>query len=128
MTSRKKLLKEARILFKTSLTDNFVDENKVKKILKVVSLKKSPRLLKILKKYKRLIEQKTAQEELVIETETGLKQTTLTKKLMAKTKARRIIYKINPKMIFGAKVSHGDWIWDATLDAKLAQLTNEVRS
>lgn len=128
MTSRKKLLKEARILFKTSLTDNFVDENKVKKILKVVSLKKSPRLLKILKNYKRLIEQKTAQEELVIETETGLKQTTLTKKLMAKTKAIRIIYKINPKMIFGAKVSHGDWIWDATLDAKLAQLTNEVRS
>lgn len=128
MTSRKKIIKEAKTLFKTSLKNNSVDENKVKKILKVIASQKRAESLKLLKIYKRLIEQKTAQEELVIETETGLKQTTLTKKLMAKTKARRIIYKVNPKMIFGAKVTHGDWIWDATLDAKLAHLTNEVRS
>ena len=124
MTSRKKLIKEARKLFKASLKNNLIDENKVKKILKVVSLQKNPQFLKILKIYKRLVAQKTAQEELTIETSTPLKQTILTKKLMKNTKARRIIYKINKQMIFGAKVKFGDWIYDLTLDSKLKQLTN----
>lgn len=123
MTSRKKILKEAKSLFKASLKNNLIDENKVKKITKLIASQKRAESLKLLKFYKRLIDQKIAQEQLLIETPTAFKQLALTKKLMAKTGVRKIIYKTNPKLILGARVKHGDWIWDSTLDAKLNQIT-----
>ena len=45
------------------------------------------------------------------------------KELLSKTKAKRIKYKINPKLIFGLRITHGDFVYDATLDSKLKQLT-----
>lgn len=122
MTTRKRLVKEAKTLLKASLKNGFIDEIKVKKILKLTSSQKRPEILKVLKIYKRLVEQEIAKEQLVIETATVLSQLAV-KNLLKKTNARKIIHKTNPKMIFGARVTWGDWIYDLTLDNKLDQIT-----
>lgn len=123
MTAKKKLIKKAKALFKASLKNNLIDEVKVRKILKLVASQKRAESLKVLKIYKRLIEQKEAQEKLIIETPTPMAKTDFVRQLVAKTGAKRIIHKTNPKMIFGAKITSGDWIYDLTLDSQLKQIT-----
>lgn len=126
MKSRKKQLLAAKNMFKESLTDNNIDPAKVRQILKKIIAQRSTNLVNILKIYKRLIETKLTQEQVIVETAADLtNQKELARKLIAKTKAKKVLVRINPKIVFGVKIVHGDWIWDATLDAKLKQLTNQ---
>lgn len=124
MTSRKKIQQIAKNMFKNSLTGGLVDESKVKKIIKVVASSKAAQSAKILRIYKNLIEKALLQEEVIIETASPFNQSGQ-KALLTKTNAKRAKYKIDPKMVLGAKITHGDWIFDASLDAKLKQLTAE---
>ena len=122
MKNRKKIAKIAKLLFKKSVTGGTVDNKKVELILKNLAKKPSD-TLKILKIYKKLIETALSWQEVAIET---ANKSQLDKKLqsqvLSKTKAQKIKYKINPKIIIGAKITHGDWIYDATLDTKIQQL------
>ena len=124
MRSRKKQLASAKNMFKESLTHGSIDPTKIRQILKKIIAQRPIDLASILKIYKRLIETKQRQEQIIIETAADLtNQKELTKKLITKTKAKKVLVRTNPKIVFGAKIIHGDWIWDATLDAKLKQLT-----
>ena len=121
----KNLEKIAKSLFKKSLNnDGLVDTKKVQIILNTIVSQKPPQLIKILKKYKKLIEAALSREELVFETAQKLpNQKKFEQNLFAKTGANRINYKINPNIVLGARITHGDWVWDETLQAKLENLT-----
>ena len=111
-------------MYKKSLTGGTVDAKKVSGILKVVLAQKPTHPVKILKTYKRLIENALNQETVVVESASKIpNQSKFEKQLRGKTAARRIIYKTNPSIVVGAKITHGDWIYDDTLDAKLQRLT-----
>jgi len=124
MKNRKKIIKIAKIMFKDSLSEDLVDTKLVSQTLKKIIFQKPPGLINILKIYKRLIETQLKKEEIILEAGSKIaNQKKLEKELIKKTGAQRIRFKIDPVIVFGAKVTHGDWIYDATLDAKLKQLT-----
>ena len=83
-------------------------------------------MLGILKAYRRLIEAQLKKEEVEIEMAQPQKSKRFEKLILRKTGARRINLKINPDMVVGAKITHGDWIWEESLDAKLKQLTTNI--
>ena len=120
----KKIKVLAKIMFKKSLEDGLINTASVSAVLKEIASQKPPGLKNILKLYKHLIESKIAREELIVETAQKTKEVEkMEKELLSKTGAKRIKYKINPKLIFGLRITHGDFVYDATLDSKLKQLT-----
>ncbi len=124
----KKELKLAKLLAKKSTTGTTVDAHKVKIVLKELSNQKLSHPTQILKTYKRLISDALRKEEVVVESAnkiTNLKD--FERNLKKKTQAKRIKYITNPQIVAGARIIHGDWIYDATLDAKLEQLTSVSR-
>lgn len=122
--TKKKQQVFAKLIFKESLnSQGFIDPQKVRQVLAKISLYKKD-TIKILKIYKRLIQRAQAKEEIIIEAAEKIKLgTKVSKAILTKTGAAKIRYIINPKIVFGAWLTHGDWIWDATLGAKLARLT-----
>ena len=121
MKNKKKIAIIAKYLFKNSFTGNFLDDAKIMQNIKILTSQKPHGLVNILRFYKRLLAQTLAAEVLQIETTEKL-SAVQEKELMAKTNARKIIYNLNPKMVFGAKIKHGDWIYDSSLQAKLSQI------
>jgi len=120
----KKIKDLAKIMYKKSLKDGLINPASVSTVLKEIVSQKPPGLKNVLKLYKHLIESKIAREELIVETAQKTKEVEkMEKELLSKTEAKRIKYKINPKLIFGLKITHGDFVYDATLDSKLKQLT-----
>jgi len=129
MITRKKQIQIAKAMLKKSLKSGLVDSKLVSFVLREIISQKPQGLTKILKVYKRLVENKLKKEEILIETAQKVaNQKQLEQEFTKKTRVKRINFKINPKIVFGAKITSGDWIHDATLDAKLGQLTYEVRS
>lgn len=128
MKSSKKYIEQvARALYKKSLTAANLDEKKVHTILKELSFKKPAGLSSILKAYKRLVANKYRHEEIVIETNDKIiPQKSFVENLKKKTGARRVVTRTNPEIIFGAKIYHGDWIFDDTLSGKLEQLKGNL--
>src|SRR3990172_12716390 len=97
----KKIKDLAKVMFKKSLTEGVVNPASVSAVLKETISQKPQNLKNILKFYKHLIESKIAREELIVETAQKTKEIEkMEKELLSKTGARRIKYKINPKMIF----------------------------
>ena len=120
----KKIKDLAKAMFKKSLKEGVVNPAGVSAVLRQTISQKPQNLKNILKFYKHLIEDKIAREELIVETAQKTKEIEkMEKELLSKTGARRIKYKINPKLIFGLRITHGDFVYDATLDSKLKQLT-----
>lgn len=120
----KKIKNLAKFMFKKSLKEGIVNPLSVSAVLKEIISQKPPGVKNVLKLYKHLIESKIAREELIVETAQKTKEVEkMEKELLSKTKAKRIRYKINPKLVFGLKITHGDFVYDATLDSKLKQLT-----
>lgn len=125
--TKKKQQVFAKLIFKESLnSQGFIDPQKVRQVLAKISLYKKD-TIKILKIYKRLIQRAQAKEEIIIEAAEKIKLgAKVSKAILIKTGAAKIRYIVNPKIVFGARLTHGDWIWDATLKAKLGQLTSDI--
>lgn len=122
----KKQTRIAKKLFKKSLDQKRqLSANRVHQILSALKRAKPREVLGILKAYRRLIAFQIKKEEVEVETAQTIKSKKIEKLLLSKTGARRINFKINPAVVLGAKITHGDWVWDETLDAKLQELTNE---
>src|SRR4030042_2173127 len=120
----KKNIKIAKSMFKKSLVNGLLNTTCAKLILEETIAQRPRNLINILKIYKRYVEAKTAQEELVLEVpQKNAKISKIEPELLKKTGAQKIIYKVNPQLVFGAKIFYVDWIIDATLDSKLTQLT-----
>ena len=125
MVAKRKITKIAKTIFKDSLKNGRLDNGRIRTIVAKIVKVKPAGFLKILKAYKKLIETQIAREEIIIESAIGLSENQ-TKEILARTKAKNIHYKRNPDMVFGAKITHGDWIYDASLDARLKQLTSDI--
>ena len=123
MISRKKLQKVAKTLYRNSFSAQGIDPKKVKRNLEIIARQKPQGSTKILTIYKQLLEKAISQEEIVIETPQKLSSKT-EKDLLNKTGAKKIVYKISPQMVFGAKIKTGDWIFENGLDSRIQALTN----
>jgi F0F1-type ATP synthase delta subunit len=126
MKGSKKLTKIAKIMFKNSMSGEYLDTNKARRIIAEVSSQKPTGLAKILTTYKNYIERQIASEEIIIESAVPLPTKSLEKELLSKTGAKRIKYQINSQMVTGAKIKHGDWLYDESLSGKLSNLTQEL--
>ena len=117
---KKKYTQLAKKMLRASLKGDQIDSQLVGKVLKELISHEPSGLTKILKIYKNLISAQLAKEELIIEAATlpPLSKSALLKK----TGAKRIIFNKNPQLVFGAKIKHGDWIWEETLDSRLNQI------
>ena len=114
-------------MFKQSLTNGVVNPKKVGLILKAVGAQKLAHPTGVLKVYKRLIEIALKKEDVMVESASKLtNQAKFEKELKQKTGALRIKYKFDPSIILGVRITHGDWIYDETLDEKLRQLTTNA--
>lgn len=126
MISTKKSLQIARILCKKCcFPEGFIQPDKIHLVLKELTRQKPAGFTNILKALRRQVAMAQAKEEVMVEAAQippNWKQ--LEKTLIERTAAKRVLYKPNPDIVFGAKITHGDWIWDETLDNKLEQLTN----
>lgn len=122
MRDKKKIYRVAKLMYKNSLKNGAVDAKLVGKILKKVTGQKAYGLSKILIVYKNLIAQKIAKEEILVEAST-LPQLDKSA-FLKKTGAKRIVFKKNSDLVFGAKITHGDWVWEETLDSRLEQIKN----
>ena len=123
----KKQTRIAKVLFKRSLdARGQLTPNRVRQILIQIAHARPQGMLGILKAYRRLIEAQLKKEEVEIEMAQPQKSKRFEKLILRKTGARRINLKINPDMVVGAKITHGDWIWEESLDAKLKQLTTNI--
>lgn len=121
--NRKKQLQIAKSLLKASLKNGAVDTSSVRSVLRNFMKLKPQGASNILKFYKKLIAQKIASETLTIETATVSSSVKhLSKSLATKSGARKVIFKTNPEFVFGARITHGDWIYEDTLESKLHQL------
>lgn len=110
-------------MLKASLKDGLLDNRKAQTVLTSVAKRKPQGLSSIFKFYKRLIENQLGIETLIIETGAKIKNSAQYEKiLLAKTEARKVIYKTNPAIVFGAKITHGNWVWEETLGSKLKQI------
>lgn len=125
MTGNKKLIQIAKIMFKNSMSRGYLDTSKAKRIISEVSAKKPAGLAKILTTYKKYLQRQIESEEIVIESAVPLPNKSMEKELLSKTGARRIKYQINIQMVTGAKIKHGDWLYDESLSGKLNNLTQE---
>jgi F-type H+-transporting ATPase subunit delta len=124
MKGKKKLIATAKIMFKASLRDGLLDQSKIRQVIKKLASQKVVGHSVILRYYKRLVRQALAKEEVTVETPTQLSNPKkLEAELLSKTSAKRVKFKKTPNIVFGAKITHGDWVYDATLGAKLKQLS-----
>lgn len=121
MKNKKKVGTIAKILFKNSFTNGFLDKKRISSNLNKVATLKPQGLVNILRQYKRLVSHALSIEELQIESAEKL-NTAQEKEVLTKTNTKRINYKLNPKIVFGAKIKHGDWIYEQSLDNKLSQI------
>ncbi len=125
MTGNKKIVQIAKIMFKNSMSNGYLDTNKAKKIIAEVSSLKPAGLAKILTAYKKYVQEQIAREEIIIESAVALPNKNMEKELLSKTGAKRIKYQIESKMVTGAKIKHGDWLYDESLSGKLSNLMQE---
>ena len=123
----KKQTQIARVLLVKSLDQNgSISPQKVRQILAAIAKEKPLGTAGILKAYRRLVQSKLKKEEVEVETAKVVESKNLQKMILRKTGAKRVIFRTNPNLTIGAKITHGDWVWDETLDAKLEQLTSNV--
>lgn len=114
-------------MFKNSLTNGALDEKKVKKIITEITKSKIRGLAGILKIYKKLVERKISIEEITVEVpiKVAFSKKTLAS-LLEKTGAKKVNLRENPALVLGARIIHGDWVYDSTLDAKLEQFKKQL--
>ena len=125
MVVKRKITKIAKVIFKDSLRNAQLDNGQIRTIVSKIVKLKPKGYLNILKAYKKLVASQMAKEEILIESATPLDKNQ-EKEILTRAEAKNIRYKINKNMVFGAKITHGDWIYEASLDAKLKQVTNIV--
>lgn len=123
--NKKKQIKMAKLLFKASLKGEFLDNSRALEIAKSIASSKLVGKVGLLKAFKRFVAVQIAKEEIIVETST---KTSLAPKfeklLLAKFSAKKVKFLQDEKIVLGARVTAGDWIFDSTLDNKLKQLTS----
>lgn len=126
--NRKKQKQLPKLLFKKSLSGSgIVDPKKVRLVLAYLQKSKGTNLKNLLTGYKNIIQAKLEKEEVIVETPSTIAyKKNIEKRLLEKTGAKKVSYVTNSNLIFGARIKHGDWIWEDTLDSKLEQIKSNL--
>ena len=123
MKSSKQIKLIAKEMFKRSLENTKIDSQKVKAVLNEFYNQKEAKAAKILKIYKNLVSQALSWQEVIVETALDTIGDDQKRSILAKTEAQSVKVVKNPKIVAGAKIYHGDWVYDETLEGKLNLLT-----
>jgi len=129
-----KLSKDARRtskgLFKNSLTQGRVDENKVRSLTAEIIARKPRHYVAILKDFHRLLRLELSKHHAVVESATSLDALTryeverdLKKKYDATMTSE---FHVNPALIGGLSVRVGSDVWDGSVRQRLARLESEL--
>lgn len=122
---KRQQIKIARALFKSSLKNGSLDTARAQKVLKEIVKLRPQGLIGILQNYQRLVSQALSWQQVIVESASVSGLHSLEKDLIKATGARKVIFKHNPNFVFGARITHGDWISEDTLESKLKQLTSK---
>lgn len=125
MKNSKDIKLKAKEMFKRSLENGKINPQKVKAVLGEFLGLKEAKTTKILKVYKNLMSQALSWQEVVVEIALDTLSDDQRRSILAKTGAQSVKVVKNPKIVAGAKIYHGDWIYDETLEGKLRQLTTD---
>jgi F0F1-type ATP synthase delta subunit len=119
---KRQQIKIARGLYKASLKNGMLDSIRAEKVLKEIVKLRPQGLIGILQNYSRLVSQALSWQTVVVESASVSGVHNLEKTLIKSTGAQKVQFKHDPKLVFGARITHGDWIYEDTLASKLQQL------
>ena len=116
----------ARSLYRDSLTDGRLDENKVRTITAGLVAAKPRELIAILKTYERLvrleIERNTARVESAVTLDGGLQQQITAQLQQIYRRPIAAEFGVNPELIGGVRVRVGSDVWDGSVANRLREL------
>lgn len=119
--------KSAKKLFSLSFVNKTLNEQRVLEIVRSLISDQGTQTRAILGMYKNIVTQYIKSHTLVIEVPKGHTITSKEQKeLQDISKTDYIEVVENDKIIVGARITHGDWVYDQTLDARLTQLKNSL--
>ena len=120
----------ARSLYRDSLTDGRLDENKVRTIASGLTAAKPRELIAILKTYERLvrleIERNTARVESAIPLDAALQASLKADLVRRHGPGLDITFVQNPALIGGLRVQVGSDVYDGSIQSRLAALEQFV--
>lgn len=116
----------ARSLYRDSLTDGRLDENKVRTITSGLVAAKPRELIAILKTYERLvrleIERNTARVESAVTLDGALQQQITAQLQQIYRRPIAAEFGVNPELIGGVRVRVGSDVWDGSVANRLREL------
>ena len=116
----------ARSLYRDSLTDGRLDENKVRTIASGLTAAKPRELIPILKTYERLvrleIERNTARVESAVALDGAMQQQITAQLQQIYRRPIAAEFGVNPELIGGVRVRVGSDVWDGSVAHRLREL------
>ena len=116
----------ARSLYRDSLTDGRLDENKVRTIASGLTAAKPRELIAILKTYERLvrleIERNTARVESAVALDGTMQQRFTAQLQQIYRRPIAAEFGVNPELIGGVRVRVGSDVWDGSVAHRLREL------
>ena len=117
----------ARSLYRDSLTDGRLDEDKVRKITAGLAAAKPRELIPILKTYERLvrleIERNTARVESAVTLDGAMQQQITGQLQQIYRRPIAAEFGVNPELIGGVRVRVGSDVWDGSVANRLRELS-----
>jgi len=117
----------ARSLYRDSLTDGRLDEDKVRKIASGLTAAKPRELIPILKTYERLvrleIERNTARVESAAALDAAMQQQIAGQLQQIYRRPIAAEFGVNPELIGGVRVRVGSDVWDGSVANRLRELS-----
>lgn len=118
----------ARRLFNLCMTEQGLDEDKLRKVIKAIAERKPRNYRGILHSFKRLIRLELAKKHVTVESAEELtaetKQSVESKLTTQHGAGLTFEYKVNPALLGGIRIRKGDDVWDGSIKARLDRLAN----
>jgi F-type H+-transporting ATPase subunit delta len=130
MKLSKEARKAAKSLFLGSFTENRLDDEKVRTVVKQLAEKKPRHYLEILEGYQRYIRLELAKRHAIVESATNLERDTrdqLRRALKAKYGDDLTTeFKTVAELIGGLRIKIGSDVWDNSIQDRIARLEDEL--
>lgn len=130
MKASKDAIASARRLYRLCKAEGKLDEEKFRKVMKVVAERKPRNFHGILLTLKRLLELDLAAKHVTVESADELDAATkenIASKLIAQYGDDLTFeYKVDSALLGGIRIRKGDDVWDGTVKARLAHIANAI--
>lgn len=130
MTGQKQVQQLARQLFKMSVVDGRLSDERVSGVLQYIEKSQPPHILSVLRAYQRLVAAEVARNQAIIEHAGAVSAQTLQAigASLGKKYGRTIstISRPNPELLAGLRVRVGDDVYESSVAGQLDQLRASV--